>query len=163
MSIKPPITAPSAATGNGSTAAASTGSAAASGKVRGGLLAAVLLALSSACNDPVGMPTTATVAIEAAPTDSLVFIASSDFQVQDNGTTIFNQADTVSITGNFTREFPMQDPARFTAILRNDLEDAEESVRLSVLIDGRREYDEIAVLGTGGFLQFVYRFNPFDT
>lgn len=125
------------------------------------LLAAALASSAVACDDAVETPTRATVIVEAAPREPLVLIASSDFQVGDGGTTTFYQADTVSITGNFNREFSMQEPARFTAILRNDSEDEDKSVRLSVLIDGRNEYDEIAVLGTGGFLQFVYRFNPF--
>ena len=121
----------------------------------------LLAALATACTDPQAMPTAATVIVEANPTEPLALIASADFSVADDGTTLLNSADTIEITGNYNREFRMDDPARFTAILRNDSEEEDASARLSVLIDGRNEYDEIAILGTGGFLQFVYRFNAF--
>ena len=101
--------------------------------------------------------------IEADPEEALLLVTSSDFEVLGDGSTVFAQADTLLIEQNFNREFRMQEPPRFTAILRNDSEEEDESVRLSVLIDGRTEYDEIAVLGTAGFLQFVYRYNPFGS
>lgn len=126
------------------------------------ILGVVLVLLAGgACTEPETPPTRATVIVEANPQEPLLLIASSSFEVGGDGTTAFGQADTITISGNFNREFAMQDPPRFTAILRNDSEEEDKSARLSVLIDGRKEYDELAVLGTGGFLQFVYRYNPF--
>ena len=123
----------------------------------------VALLLAGACTGPEQIPTRATVVIEADPEEPLFLITSSDFEVIGDGSMVFAQADTLPINENFNREFRMQDPPRFTAILRNDSDEENESVRLSVLIDGRTQYDEIAVLGTKAFLQFVYRYKPFDT
>ena len=82
---------------------------------------------------------------------------SSSFDVVTGGEVVYNSLDSITITGNYNEQFALNSERRFTATLLNE-HTTEEGVRLSVLIDQGTEYDQTAVLGQGGFLQFVYRF-----
>ena len=104
-----------------------------------------------------GAPQAATVIVEADSAEPLLLIVSTRFEVISSGEVVFQDIDTIPITGNHSETFQLNSAARFTAILKNDYETVE-GARLSVLIDGGLEYDETALLGQGGFLQYVYRF-----
>jgi hypothetical protein len=111
----------------------------------------------AACTDEEGAPQAATVIVEADSAEPLLLIVSTRFEVISSGEVVFQDIDTIPITGNHSETFQLNSAARFTAILKNDYETVE-GARLSVLIDGGLEYDETALLGQGGFLQYVYRF-----
>ena len=123
-------------------------------------LAAVLaLGLTvSACAQAENAPQSATVIIEASPANPLQLIVSTRFEVPTAGVVEFVNSDTIMVTGNFNETYAMNEDARFTAQIGNFVEDAEEVVRMSVLLDGGVQYDETATLLTGGFLQYLYRF-----
>lgn len=112
---------------------------------------------AASCTESADTPQSATVIIEASATDPLLLIVSTRFEVISGGEVVFENIDTIPITGNHNETFQLNSAARFTAILKNDHENVE-GARLSVLIDDSLEYDETASLGQGGFLQYVYRF-----
>jgi len=111
----------------------------------------------SACTQNEDPPETATVVVEAGATTQLQLIVSTRFSVPTSGELVLVNADTILVAGNYNEVFSLNEEARFTARLAY-LGDGEESARLAVLIDDRREYDQDAVMAPGGFLQYVYRF-----
>ncbi len=122
-------------------------------------MTAVALLLVGCVDEPL---LTATVIIEASASaeEPLILTVSTSFDVTPSGEVVYSSSDSITITGNYNEQFALNSEARFTAKLLNE-HSTEESVRLSVLIDGGTEYDEIVVLGQGGFLQYVYRFSDF--
>ena len=122
------------------------------------LMTAVALLLVG-CTNAEGPPVSATVIIEASASaeEPLILTVSTSFDVVTSGEIVYTNLDSITITGNYNEQFALNSEARFTAKLLNE-HSTEEPVRLSVLIDGGTEYDEIVVLGQGGFLQYVYRF-----
>lgn len=114
------------------------------------------------CTNAEGPPVSATVIIEASASaeEPLILTVSTSFDVTPSGEVVYSSSDSITITGNYNEQFALNSEARFTTKLLNEY-GTEESVRISVLIDGRRLYDEMAVLGQGGFLQYVYRFSDF--
>jgi hypothetical protein len=98
----------------------------------------LFLVAVAACADEEGAPQAATVIVEADSAEPLLLIVSTRFEVISSGEVVFQDIDTIPITGNHSETL--------------------EGARLSVLIDGGLEYDETALLGQGGFLQYVYRF-----
>ncbi len=126
-------------------------------QIRRFLLLPVLALLAAACTSEENPPETATVIVEANAENPLLLIVSTRFEVVNTGDLVYNNIDTIPLTGNYNETYQLNSEARFTAILKNDYETVE-GVRLSVLLDDRLEYDEIASLGKGGFLQYVYRF-----
>ncbi len=123
------------------------------------LLTAAAALLWVGCTENEDLPVSATVIIEASASVEmpLLLTVSTRFEVPTTGELIYNNIDSITITGNYNDQFALNSEARFTAKLLNE-HGTEEGVRLSVLIDAGREYDETVVLGQGGFLQYVYRF-----
>ncbi len=122
-----------------------------------GVFALCFLVVVAACSDNQDPPTSATVIVEASPGQPLLLIVSTRFEVVASGEIVYTNQDTIEVTENYTEKFALNSEARFTAILKNDVE-SEEEVRLAVFIDEGLEYDERATLGQNGFLQYVYRF-----
>lgn len=122
-------------------------------------LAAVLAIMGglSACAENEDAPTTATVIVESGASTQLQLIVSTRFEVPSSGQLVFVNADTILVSGNYNEVYSLNEEARFTARLAY-VGDGEESARMAVLIDDRREYDQNAVMAPGGFLQYVYRF-----
>jgi hypothetical protein len=88
----------------------------------------------------------------------LILLVSTSFDILSTGDFLYNNLDSITITGDYTELYALNPEARFTAKLLND-QGTEESVRLGILIDDVPKYDRTAVLGQGGFLQYVYRFD----
>ncbi len=123
-------------------------------------LVTVAVLFFSACTEADGPPASATVVVEASASEEtpLELTVSTRFDVDAEGVITYRNADTIAITGNYNERFSLNAEARFVAKLLNTHE-TEAQVRLSVLIDdNRRDYDESIVLGQGGFLAYLYRF-----
>ena len=123
------------------------------------LLMVAAALVSAGCTNAQEPPASATVIVEASASleAPLILSVSTSFDVAIGGEIVYNNLDEITITGNYNEQFALNSEARFTAQLLNE-HGTEESVRLSVLIDDGKEYDERVVLGQGGFLQYVYRF-----
>jgi len=124
------------------------------------VVALAVALLSVGCSDGDNPPTSATVLIEASASVSqpLMLLVSTSFDILSTGDFLYNNLDSITITGDYTELYVLNPEARFTAKLLND-QGTEESVRLGILIDDVPKYDRTAVLGQGGFLQYVYRFD----
>ena len=124
------------------------------------LVVTAVALLSLACSDRADQPTSATVVVEASASAAqpLILTVSTSFDVLSTGEFVYNNLDSITITGGYTELYALNSEGRFTAKLLND-HGTEESVRLEVLIDEVGKYDRTAVLGQGGFLQYVYRFD----
>jgi len=123
------------------------------------LVVMALVFLTLGCANEDSPPTSATVMVTASASTAqpLILIVSTSFDVLSTGEFLYNNVDSITITGDYTELYSLNSEGRFSAKLLNDY-GTEESVRLEVLIDDTGKYDRTAVLGQGGFLQYVYRF-----
>ncbi|MCK5923980.1 MAG: hypothetical protein KAG66_23800 [Methylococcales bacterium] len=82
-------------------------------------------------------------------------VVSTRFRTVGNET-VFNNADTIQVTGDYTQDFALNEEARISVVLINDGE-IPEIVRLAVSVDGKVKLDQPWILGAGESLPFIYQ------
>ena len=122
------------------------------GIVRNYLLTLVLL-ISVGCT-VADLPKSATVTVESTAPENLSLVVSTRFRTVDDYR-VFANADTVEITGDYSRVYALNEEARISATLINN-GDLPEVVRLAVSIDGTIQFDRSGTLGPGESLPFEY-------
>jgi len=121
--------------------------------VRNHLLTLILL-ISVGCT-VADLPKSATVTVESTTPENLSLVVSTRFRTVDDYK-VFGNADTVQITGDYSRVYALNEEARISATLTNNSE-LPEVVRLAVSIDGTVQFDRSGTLGPGESLPFEYQ------
>ena len=114
----------------------------------------LVLLISGGCT-VTDLPERATVTVEATASANLALVVSTRFRTVGNET-VFNKADTIQVTGDYTQDFALNEEARISATLINNGE-LPEVVRLAVSVDGKVKFDQPWILGAGESLPFIYR------
>ncbi|MCH2464770.1 MAG: hypothetical protein MK237_02575 [Gemmatimonadetes bacterium] len=119
----------------------------------------LMLLISGGCT-VADLPERATVTVEATAPENLALVVSTRFRTVGNET-VFNNADTIQVTGDYTQDFALNEEARISVVLINDGE-IPEIVRMAVSVDGKVKFDQSGTLGAGESLPFTYRWTISD-
>jgi len=119
----------------------------------------LVLLISGGCT-VTDLPERATVTVEATAPANLALVVSTRFRTVGNET-VFNNADTIQVTGDYTQDFALNEEARISVVLINDGE-IPEIVRMAVSVDGKVKFDQSGTLGAGKSLPFTYRWRISD-
>ncbi len=119
----------------------------------------LMLIISVSCT-VADLPKSATVTVEVTAPANLALVVSTRFRTVGNET-VFNNADTIQVTGDYTQAYALNEEARISATLINNGE-LPEVVRLAVSVDGKVKFDAPWILGAGESLPFIYRWTISD-
>lgn len=120
----------------------------------------------AACSQVTGAdqrPESARIVVEGSAPEALRLVVSTDFvEVRDpidlDVSVAFNSADTLFIAPPFDQRVDLDELGSIYVQLSN-LEVDPADIRMQVYVDGRRQYDQEAVISEAGALIFTFVFS----